>query len=112
MSHKKSVDDYLDPQLKESLKKLGLVPPQTLEDYERLEEELKKSPLKKPASLEDPFAFIENEPKSRTAKLATDADSEYQQNLAQAAREGKSIADHIKKKMEEDKKKSGDTDGE
>jgi hypothetical protein len=94
-----------------SLKSLGLVPPQTLEDYNKLEQELKKNPLKKPQKLEDPFAFLEREPKIRAIGPTHDNIQEYERNLAQAAREGKSIPDHIKQKMKQAKQNSKKSNG-
>ncbi|MBA7536665.1 hypothetical protein ES705_28929 [subsurface metagenome] len=111
MSNKKNIDEFLDPEILNSLKSLGLVPPQTLEDYMKLEQELKKSPLKKPQKLEDPFAFLEHEPKIRAISSTHDNIQEYEKNLARAAREGKSIPDHIKQKMKQDKQNSKKSNG-
>ncbi len=111
MSNKKNIDEFLDPEILNSLKSLGLVPPQTLEDYMKLEQELKKSPLKKPQKLKDPFAFLEREPKIRATSATHDNVQEYERNLAQVAREGKSIPDHIKQKMKQAKQNCKKSNG-
>lgn len=111
MSNKKNIEEFLDPEILNSLKSLGLVPPQTLEDYIKLEQELKRNPLKKPQKLEDPFAFLERKPKIRTIGPTHDNMQEYERNLAQVAREGKSIPEHIKQKMKQDKKNNKKSNG-
>ena len=111
MGNKKNIDEFLDPQILYSLKSLGLVAPQTLEDYIKLEQELEKNPLKKPPKLENPVAFLEHEPKVRPIASVPNNVNEYEQNFAQAAREGKSIPDHIKQKMKNDKKNSMRSNG-
>jgi len=111
MSNKKNIDEFLDPEILNSLKSLGLVPPQTLEDYMKLEQELNKNPLSKPQKLKDPFAFLEHEPKIRAIGPTHDNVQKYERNLAQAAREGKSIPDHIKQKMKQAKETSKKSNG-
>ncbi len=111
MSNKKNIDEFLDPEILKSLKSLDFVIPTTIEDYDRLEQEIKKKPLTKPTRLKDPFSFIES--KNKTVKLdpIQNKSNTYEQNLAWAAREGKSISDQVKQKMRQDKQDSKKSNG-
>ena len=111
MDNKKNINEILDPDIQARLKVAGLIPPQTIIDYEELEKKLKKKPLKKPAKLKDPYAFLERESKVKIIDATLDNVKKYEQNLAQAAREGKLIPEHIRQKMKTDKKNSKQSDG-
>ena len=106
MKPKKTNSEFFDPEILNSLKSLGLVPPQVVEDFLRLEQELKLNPLVKPSRLKDPISFLDRTPKKKMTNLANDILEEYKQNLAYAARSGKIIPDHIKQKMKKDKQNS------
>jgi len=111
MGNIKNIDEYFDPEILEALKSLGLVPPQTYKDYIKFEQRIMEEKLQKPPSLMDPFIFLERDPKKRHNEKFIPEIKNYEQNLAQAAREGKSIPDSIKKKMKEDKDNCSNTDG-
>ena len=111
MGDKKNIEEFLDPDIQGSLKRLGLVPPQSVDDYIKLEQELKQTPIKKPTKLKDPMTFLEREPKVKRSAYPFDKVKAYQQNLAQAAREGKLIPDHIRQKMKQDKQNSKKSNG-
>ncbi len=103
----KNIEEFLDPQILVALITLGLIPPRDINDYEKLEQDLKKNPLKKPLKLKDPFAFLERDAKIIAINNKLTESPKYNQNFAQAAREGKSIPEHIKQKMKLDKDNSG-----
>ncbi|OFZ02012.1 MAG: hypothetical protein A3K10_10595 [Bacteroidetes bacterium RIFCSPLOWO2_12_FULL_31_6] len=100
------IDDLFDKEIHKSLKSLGYIFPQTIEDFKKITEELKCTPIKKPSKLEDPFSFLEKETKVQSL-YSPDKMDEYKSNYAQAAREGsKNISENVKNKMKQDKANS------
>ncbi len=105
------LDDLFDENINKALKKLGLVTPQTATDFRDLDDEITRKFTTQPEKLKDPFAFLNRGVRKRSTNLnetETDANTDYSSVLAQAAREGKTISDEVKKQMQEDKKQSLD----
>jgi hypothetical protein len=98
-------DDLFDSEIYLSLKKLGYLFPTTDEEFLDIINEANIKQMTKPASLQDPYSFLKAKqgevPKCDGRRVA----EEYQGNLAQAAREGQQIPDHIMRRMIEDRSK-------
>lgn len=101
-----NMDDLLDDNISRSLRQLGFTFPQTVEDFICIEECVKTNNISLPARLQDPYSFLGRRAYIPTRKNVHEQ-SEYFQQLAQPARDGKIISEDIKKKMAEDKLKSG-----
>lgn len=95
-------NNLVDKTVHKHLKSLGYVFPQNKEDFEKLEEEVSKTKISKPESFKDPLAFLGR--KLKRYQQQEQSSESYEQNLAQAAREGNEISDDVKKQMEQDKK--------
>jgi hypothetical protein len=97
-----NVNNLVDKTVHKHLKSLGYVFPQNKEDFEKLEEEVSKTKISKPESFKDPLKFLGR--KLKKYQQQEQSFEAYEQNLAQAAREGNEISDDVKKQMEQDKK--------
>ncbi|MFN7492240.1 MAG: hypothetical protein ACK5RG_04930 [Cyclobacteriaceae bacterium] len=97
-----NVNNLADKTVHKHLKSLGYVFPQNTEDFERLEKEVSETQISKPESFKDPMKFIGRKLKKYQQHEQTF--EAYEQNFAQAAREGNEISDDIKKQMALDKK--------
>jgi hypothetical protein len=100
-----NMDDLLDDNISRSLRLLGFTFPRTAEDFERIDDLVKSENAMLPARLQDPYSFLGKKTFSHS-RDSTIEQGEYFQQLAQAARDGKTISDEIKKKMAQDKLKS------
>ncbi len=102
-----NMDDLFDDNIGKSLRHLGFIFPRTAADFKNIEDLAKKHHVKLPDRLNDPYQFLGKRSfKSDTSPLNIDQQDEYFNKLAQAARDGKTIPDDIKKKMAKDKLKS------
>ena len=103
-----NMDDLLDDNIGKSLRQLGFTFPKTAGDFKRLEEYVKNNKNTMPARLQDSNSFLNKRAfKPSIAHGSDEEQGEYFQKLAQAARDGNEITDEIKKRMAEDKLKSG-----
>lgn len=103
------LDDLFDENINKALKKLGLVTPQTAKDFRDLDDEITGKSTTQPEKLKDPLAFLNRGTRKRGTNLnemAGDSNADYSSVLAQAAREGKTISDEVKKQMQKDKRQS------
>jgi hypothetical protein len=103
------LDDLFDENINKALKKLGLITPQTAKDFRDLDNEISRKSSIQPEKLKDPLAFLDRGERKRGVNLnemATDTNADYSSVLAQAAREGKTISEEVKKQMQEDKRQS------
>jgi mRNA-degrading endonuclease HigB of HigAB toxin-antitoxin module len=97
-----NANNLVDKTVHKHLKSLGYVFPQNKEDFEKLEEEVSNTKISKPESFKDPLKFLGR--KLKKYQQQEQSFEAYEQNLAQAAREGNEISDDVKKQMEQDKK--------
>ena len=97
-----NVNNLGDKTVHKHLKSLGYVFPQNKEDFEKLEQEVSETKISKPESFKDPLKFIGR--KLKKYQQQEQSSETYEQNLAQAAREGNEISDEVKKQMDKDKK--------
>lgn len=103
-----NIDDLLDDNIGKSLRVLGFTFPRTAEDFKRIEECVKKNRVALPARSQDPYSFLGKRAYNLISQnVHEQGQGEYFKQLAQAARDGKIITDDIKKRMAEDKLKSG-----
>ena len=89
----------------EAMRIHGWILPQTAHDVEKAEEELRASPIDLPPPLVDPFALLSRQRRGVRLKseLFATIDSGLEENLAQAAREGKDIPPNIRQRMRMDR---------
>lgn len=101
------MDSFLDDELHKALSKLGYIFPTTIEDFKEIKEKADKKTPRQPERLKDPFTFLNNHVyKCEENFKELNIVGNYSQNFAQAAREGKTISEEIKKEMQNDKIKS------
>lgn len=108
-----NIQDLLDDSIQKSLRTLGLTFPKNAADFKKLELDISKANIIQPNRLKDPSSFLSKRSYHADKQhVELQNESDYQQNLAQAAREGNKISEDIKKKMADDKQKikKGKTD--
>jgi len=101
-----NTNEFLNDDIHEALEKLGFIFPKTINDFIEIEKDINRKKRKQPEQLKDPFKFLNQRVYTDISDHTINKESDYSQNFAQAAREGKSISVNIKDKMYEDKLKS------
>ncbi len=106
------INDQQDPDfdysLFESLKNAGYIFPENEEDIDRLLENFKMSKCVAPVDFNDPATILDNGFLSVKADFNDSRDEMIDSNLAQAAREGGTIADDVNEQMKKDRKAAED----
>lgn len=101
-----NTNEFLNDDIHEALERLGFLFPKTISDFIEIEKDVNKKPRKRPEQLEDPYKFLNQRVYTDILNGTNIKETDYSQNFAQAAREGKSISVNIKDKMLQDKLKS------
>ena len=95
-------DEEVERLIQEAVRKLGWSIPATIEDVKRLEEELGAENVELPESLRDPEQLLDSRRPSIPLSSGPRV-SDTEENLAQAARFGRTIPDETMARMENDR---------
>lgn len=102
-------DAEMSEELYLHLKRLGLAFPDTQEELEHFLELVEQYKANLPSDLPTANDILANAEMKMPASLNSSTDSEIEENLAQAARDGGELSDDLMKKLAADRKKTEDS---
>lgn len=99
-------DSIFERHVYEAMKQKGWIIPLTEDDVRRTETQLESKDRGLPDRLADPYALLSRAREANTQVIALEAvqQAEIEENLARAARDGRSIPSEIEQKMEFDRR--------
>jgi hypothetical protein len=106
-NHDPAVPDRFEDEVHAALAEGGYIPPTTIDQVRRVEEEQKGLPQDLPPSLQNAAAVLERSRRNLRAvahhQARSSDNSEVEQNLARAAREGKELSPEVEERMRLDR---------
>lgn len=101
MVNKRKLTDH---HLLSMLRRKGFITPKTEAEVDAFEQAIKEHDIPPlPAELNDPEAILKKPYSNRSLKLTTEEDSQDAENLARAARDGKTLPQSVLDKMKKDR---------